>query len=354
MAITPPALVMGAPRTPLPFGLFSAVPFRENSADRWEGGIQFESIGCPGDLKGVGALDCDNGETVGLPKDLDEGGQVVSTADPFIVYETYQCTPIGNTLEHAQDIARQRLEAREEMRVEQALSTGAFGQSPNFAEEDAVTELGVAGSLREALAAIEQIVATEYGSQGILHMSRYTAMMAIGYKLLEANGQRLRTKLGTPVIAGTGYTFDGIYATPAMFGYRSEVLPSSNRAGDLLDRSSNDLYGIAERNYLLAMDDCGIWHVDVADEGPALSSRVAALEESSAQHDGEIEGLDSSVTALGADLERVETTANGKVSSVGAGDGIEVDSTDAQNPVVSATPPASSEDGTEPDPEPAE
>lgn len=262
MAITPPAQVTGAPRTPLPYGLFSVVPFREGSSDRWESGVEFESIGCPGALKGVGALDCDDpDETVGLPKTLDEGGYDLGEAGTFLIYEQYVCSPIGNPLSKAEEGARARLEAREEMRVEQALSTGVFGQTPNFADTTAVTDLGLAESLKVAIATLEQTIATEYGSQGILHMSRYTATLAIEKGLIESGNNRLRTKLGTPVIAGSGYAFEGIYATPSMFGYRSEIFTSSNRSGDLLDQNNNNLYGIAERNYLLGIDTCGFWAI---------------------------------------------------------------------------------------------
>jgi hypothetical protein len=76
--------------------------------------------------------------------------------------------------------------------------------------------------------------------------------------------------LGTPVAAGAGYPGSGpageaaaagtqwMFVTPAMFGYRSEVFPSSAVRGDLLDRSKNDLYAVAERNYVLGFDPCGV------------------------------------------------------------------------------------------------
>lgn len=274
MSITPPALVAGAPRTPLPYGLFSVVPFREGSSDRWESGVQFESIGCPGEPKGIGEWNCNPEEppegepvvnAIGLPKTLDQGGYALGDAGTFMVYEDYKCSPIGNSLERAAEGARARLEAYEEMRVEQALSTGAFGQSPNFTE-NTVTALPAAASLKLAVATLEQTIATEYGSQGILHMSRTTATLALEKGLVEASNNRLRTKLGTPVVAGSGYAFTGIFATPAMFGYRSEIISSSNRQGDLLDRNNNDLYGIAERNYLIAVDTCGMWSIEFAPE----------------------------------------------------------------------------------------
>lgn len=59
---------------------------------------------------------------------------------------------------------------------------------------------------------------------------------------------------GTAPAAGTEF----IAASPSLMGYRSEVFGSSSRDGDLLDRARNDLYGIAERNYLIGYDPCGV------------------------------------------------------------------------------------------------
>lgn len=350
MAITPPAFVSGVTRTPAPFGLFSVVLFREGSPDRWESGVEFESLGCLTEFQGIGELDCDTGTAEGLPKNLTEGGLEAGSAGTFMVYETYVCSPIGNSLEYAEQTARMRLEAREEIRVEQALSTGALGQSPNFADADEVTELDEAPDLATAIAELEQVLASEYGAQGILHMSRKTASLAIGKGAIESSGQRLRTKLGTPVIAGGGYTFEGIYATPAMFGYRSEILSSTNRAGDLLDRADNNLHGIAERNYLLAMDPCGIWHITFAEDAGGDGVDTEAREQI-ALLQTEVEDLSETVDdkANASDLTSLEGVVNskadqtalddglaGKVSSVVAGDNIAVDDSDPENPVVSA------------------
>jgi hypothetical protein len=45
-----------------------------------------------------------------------------------------------------------------------------------------------------------------------------------------------------------------VYATSGIFGYRSDVFTSSNRPGDLLDRNVNNLYAVAERQYLVGWD----------------------------------------------------------------------------------------------------
>ena len=362
MALTPPALVAGAPRTPLPYGLFSVVPIREGSADRWENGITYESLGCPSeDLKGIGPIDCgsEDAETVGLPKDLDaREGLSHTDATSFHVIETYKCTPIGNTLERAGEVAEQRLLAFEESQVEKALATGALGQEPNFTT---ATDLGEQSSLKAAVALLEKVIATQYGSQGILHMSRETATLALEAGVVESTASRLRTKLGTPVVAGSGYDFPGIVATPAMFGYRGEIFQSSNRAGDLLDRATNDLYGVAERQYTLAWDDCGAWSATFS-----LTSGGAGMPGESAYEIAVRNGFEGDEQAwleslVGPAGPKGSTGSRGPagpegpagpagpagkdgadgdpgvIQSLTAGDGISIDSTDPANPVISAT-----------------
>lgn len=347
MAITPPALVAGAPRTPFTFGLFSVVPFREGSRDRWFNGVEFESIGCPGELAGIGSPSCDpETETVGLPLEPSEFslGQDLGEADAFTVYETYKCTPIGNTLGQANEVAQARLQAWEQMRVEQALSTGAFGQSPNFTQAE---DLGEADSLSLAIATLEMQIAQAYGMHGILHMSLYTATLALDKGLLETSGQRLRTKLGTPVVAGAGYTFEGIVATPAMFGYRSEIYWPSNQPGDLLNRATNDLIGIAHRDYLLAMEPCGMWKMtfsmnSAGTAGPAGASAFEiavadGFEGDEAQWLESLQGQDGQDGQDGTNGTDGTDGTDGVVQEIVAGDGVTVDSSDPANPIVSTS-----------------
>lgn len=57
MGIAPAALVLGAPRLPLPYGLFSAFSMRP-AGDRWESGIQWETLTTEA-LGGIGEPICD-------------------------------------------------------------------------------------------------------------------------------------------------------------------------------------------------------------------------------------------------------------------------------------------------------
>lgn len=268
MSTTPPALVPGAPRAPLPYGLFSAVALREGSGDRWEGGgVQFEELGCPPSVGVIGAPSCDEeAPTLGLPKEF-EGGLPVTEASSFTVYGSYVCSPIGNGLEHAYSVAEQRLLTFEERAVEQRLWTGASvlatGDTP--AAFTGLTPISTQSDLRQIIPTLEGELAEKYGSLGIIHLSRRNALLAIARGVVETKSGRLFTKLGTPVVAGSGYDDSMVVATPAMFGYRSEVFRSAQAAGDLLDRGQNNLYAVAERSYLIGFDDCGTTAVEVGE-----------------------------------------------------------------------------------------
>lgn len=269
MPIAPPALVVGAARLPLPFGLFSTFTVRPGDG-RWQTGTQWETGTCePAD--GIGELDCATpASTVGLPKNLDGGPGSPGDASPFTVYGHYRCSPTGTGVDLAQERAQEHLLAREEARVEQALWTGDLGNVPALQAAGTVTLGGGAVSLVRGLGLLEEYLAAHYGSLGVIHATRGAALAAVAADAVTNTGPRLFTALGTPVAAGAGYPGSGpagqaaaagtswLYATPALFGYRSEVFTSTNRQGDLLDRSTNDLYAVAERSYLLGFDPCGV------------------------------------------------------------------------------------------------
>lgn len=373
MSITPPALVTGAARAPLPYGLFSVLGLREGSVERWEGGgVEFEGLGAPPTAGAIGPYDCEDPEaTPGLPKEF-EGGLDLATAAPFTVYGSYKCTPIGNSIDHALDVARARLGTWEEFQAERALWARLVAETP--------IELGSLDPV-ETIAQIESNLGSLYGSLGVIHMGRGTAVHLLRRKVLEAKNNRLYTTLGTPVVAGSGYEEGEVYATPAIFGYRSDVFTSQQSAGDLLDRRQNDLYAVAERTYLIGFDDMpSILHASVtADSGSGGAGPAGASAYEVAVANGfegtEPEWLESLIGPAG-DAATIAvgmvttgaagssaTVANagtpeaavldfaiprgatgnpgapgapGVVQAVSAGDGIAVDNTDPTTPVISA------------------
>lgn len=273
VTMTPRALIRGAARQPLPYGLFSTLTFRPTGADRWEGGgVQFEHVGCDG-VDGIGPYQVPPTATTGLPKAITSTPGAVGTdgtADVFTVYGHFACSPVGWSPQEAEARAREQLLAREEARVEQAFWTGDLDNTPSL-EAGTTTDVSVAGAgPAESIGLLENYVAANYGSLGVIHMTREAALIGLQLGALVTAGGRLTTALGTPVAAGAGYPGTGpagqaaaastswMFVTPALFGYRSEVFTASNRAGDLLDRSTNDLYAVAERSYLLGFDPCGV------------------------------------------------------------------------------------------------
>lgn len=286
MPMAPSAVVSGAARLTLPFGLFSQVTMRP-AGDRWESGVTWESLTCD-PVGGLGSPDVLNegpGTTVGLPKTLTGNVGSIGTALPFTVYGHFTASPAAFTPEAAEQRALDHLQTREEARVEQALWTGDLGNAPSL--DAAPTDLtgATAVAVGTALGLLEEHIASTYGSLGMIHLTRAAALAALAGDWLEARSGRLFTRLGTPVIAGSGYPGTGpagsaigageawAFSSPALFGYRGAPFSSSNRSGDLLAKGTNDLYAVAERTYLLGYDGCGVGAalMDVATDAPVGS-----------------------------------------------------------------------------------
>lgn len=250
MPITPPAIVAGPPRIPLPYGLFSAVSFRDGSPDRWmSGGVTWETLGClnSNSLTLAEGIVC---ETVTL--EMGEGDNSLGgTAQMFSVYANYQCSPIGRSLADAYDIAADRLELFEEAAVESQLWNALLEQVEIAAGPT---------NAWEAVSQLENNFAEVYGSLGVMHMSRKMASWLTKNGELTNRGGKLFTGLGTPVVASASYSESTIAMTSQLVAYRSDVMPgpTPNTDGSFLDRSTNDLTAVAGRNYLIGFDDCAL------------------------------------------------------------------------------------------------
>lgn len=262
MTVTPLDTIEGATRTAFQFGLFSVAPPRGGT--RWQNGVQWEALTCD-PASGI-ALDCEE-----QASDFGFGDNEVPLGDanPFVVYGSFQCAPFGRTLEEAQSRATLHLLTREEQRVEQAFWTGDLDNSPTLIDGGSATSLGTAVAPEDALGRLEDWIANNYGSEGVLHFTRGAALALVALQLVEVKGNSLQTRIGTPVVAGAGYpgtspagaapaagTSWG-YASPAVFTYRSDIFDLTSRRGDLLDRGVNVMSNLAARTYLVGYDPCG-------------------------------------------------------------------------------------------------
>jgi hypothetical protein len=259
-------LVAGAPRLPVPYGLFSQAPPKENPGERWESGVVVETLGCNRDVGGLAEPGCP--PTTGTHKTFVKG-QGSYEASPFTIYGYFLCSPVGYGDGQAQLRAEQHLLAREEQRVEKAFWTGDLSSKQNLSTITDTAPSAAAQTAGVGLGSLEAELADKYGSLGVIHMTRAAALLLIAAELLVVKAGKIFTQTGTPVIAGSGYTGDGpagvkpaagntwAYITAPLIAYRSEIFTSSNRDGDLFDKQKNDLFTIAERNYLVGYDPCG-------------------------------------------------------------------------------------------------
>src|SRR5574339_60047 len=280
------ALVASPAFTPRPFGLWSVVQDRSAEGEKhWRMGVTYD-VWCPAasttydpclgvsGVSGVGA--------VGLPP-----AKAATTsysrrdATPFTVTEEIDCSAPGfyNT---AQALAVDALTRSEMRQVERAFATClARGQVTVFPHLAASIQLNTDGSMLqsaattltatpvdvvEAFARLESALASCYDGVGVIHIPVAVLEIAAAHMLIERSGPQLRTPGGLLVAAGAGYPGtapDGstptagvvwLYATGAVFGYRSEIF--THDPVQALDRTDDTVKMIAERTYLLGWDCC--------------------------------------------------------------------------------------------------
>jgi len=253
MGYGPPVVVEAEPRRELPYGLFSVLALRQSSDPHWMNGITWESVSCD-PVTGADWQDDPDCDT-----DFDKffrGPGENGEATQFITTGSYLCgAPGGPAYSRGKEFAEADLLAHEQQQAE------AFVWRKLAAE---ASDLNAAGAVspEEGLALLEGWMG-DFGSLGVIHLPREAA--SILSKRLNPSGSRLTTKIGSPVVAGSGYPGTSpagaapaagevwAFVSPALFGYRGEVMSHA-----VLDRTKNDHYALAERPYVVGFDPCGV------------------------------------------------------------------------------------------------
>lgn len=246
---TPKHLVTPPPAVPYRYGLFSVATLRTEDLTtngHWRNGIVWDSQNC-GSLGFTQSACLDEN-----PESLDPTDcGTIREFDPFTVYEYSTPEIPGYSLAEHRQHAADRLLVKEQSAVEFAL-WDLFG-AEIFSGEGGCQDLTEYPGWY-ALGAAEQVAAGLING-GVIHMSRVAAM-ALGLYLFP-DGQVLRTRLGTPVIAGAGYGFydlpgqASIVVTGQVAMYRGEI-----EFADAVDKANNKTSIIAARDYVVGWD-CG-------------------------------------------------------------------------------------------------
>lgn len=274
--IAPKQRVDSPAAQPLTGGLFSQCPPIEDSSIRWENGVTWEDVE-RAQLGAIGQWQRP-GTVPGLPKTLtDPKCLALESQAPLTVYAAFRTTPLGHSPEEATQVAASRLLLQEEHAVEQALWTGAPNRGLGLGK---VRSYSVKGSgkldMSHGLAALEYY-ASQYGFRPTLHIPRRLASLMASAKLIEAapGNRGFQTRLGTPVVVGAGYPDEmQIVATGPLVIYRGAAFTSTNGGGGF-DKETNDLTGVAERQYVLGFNKWDAFRVTVDAGVPQLDLKAA-------------------------------------------------------------------------------
>lgn len=205
-----------------------------------------------------------------------ENGSTTVLGAPFIVFATMVCGTAGFTFEENRALVMERLRGVEQSVVETVFSTSTFGQSPGLITGDGITTVTGAGdTVVDVLSELERARycgftgnLTQYGPPGYLHVAIPVLNALKAAHVLDWDGTKWRTPMGTVVSAGcyanntpagaapadgvfwmylTGQTT--IWATPDS---AVQVAPVEGS----LDRTTNQFLMMAEREYVVTYE-CG-------------------------------------------------------------------------------------------------
>ena len=276
MVATIPAVPVAKPTPSLPlrYGIFAAAngPLDLPVHGR-NGGVHYETALC-GEGFGyeVECIDDQNSKAAAWT----ENGLTSVVGLPFIVFATMQCGSLGYSFEEERAFILERLKGVEQAVVEELFSTSTLGQGPGLVTADGITTVTGAGdSVGDVLSELERARycgftgnLTQYGPPGILHVAIPVFNELKVEHLIEFDGTRWRTPIGTVVSTGCYANNDPAGAAPAdgVFWMYLTGQTTIWRTPDSevqiapvegsLDRTTNQFMMLAEREYVVTYE-CG-------------------------------------------------------------------------------------------------
>lgn len=234
------------------------------------GGVRYVPVTC-GEAHSW-PIECVEGAPGTTGKQGDLGDEAVE-ATPFAVYASYECGSVGYTPTEFVDRVLRRLANGEQNAVEYALWTGnsdVGGTSlgiDNFQDSGAAITVADETDLASVLSAMEfwAYHTMGYGNVAYIHAPASLAAWFGTNHLMRLDGGLWKTNFGSIIVFGGGYPGTGANGEAAPAGgaylhitgqttvYRSAE-PFVYPVPQTLDKSTNQYFLLAEREYAVAFD----------------------------------------------------------------------------------------------------
>lgn len=278
MPFTPCGLQVPSPKiVGREFGLLSVIEPYTPEDVHWEGGITWDDDLCNDIHTTIGF--CPIPVTGSTPKIADRDFQSCC-ADPFIVYGSYECPPVGKTANEAFDIAKNRLSINEGFAVENVFWTGitesgdvvnpslAFGNDTCGSSPIDLTPSGGPVGVVASIAVLESALGDCSPGNGVIHANYGIASFLTNSRLIYPDGKSWVTVTGQKLSLGTGYPGTGpsnvaptdgatwLFATGPVLVVRSGVFLTPERYIEAFDHTLNNVTVYAERVYSVGWSCC--------------------------------------------------------------------------------------------------
>lgn len=193
---------------PLPYGLFSVSVVHDEAHGHWEQGTEWEPQPC-GPASIWGCPTCAQNNALNAPNKVPTSGVALRQAFPYVVYGSFQCSPIGNW-DRGFDRAREMLANGAERAVEGEFALATVSHSPSLTDAAAIDITPTPGTPvtnLQGVALLEQYIGANAPGQGVILGARRDVTIAISNHLVCPNDAHteLYTKLATPVAALGGF-----------------------------------------------------------------------------------------------------------------------------------------------------
>lgn len=278
MAYTPCGLVVPGPKhTPNRYGLLTVSEPITPEDGHWEGGITWDDEYCSSIHS---SLEYCPIPVTGFPPKITDRDFQSCCADPFLVYASYDCPPVGHTAGEAFSIAEKRLSNKEEREVERVFWTGiaedggvvnpslSFGNSECGSTPINLTSPSGPVGVVASMAVLESALGECAPGTGVIHANFGLASFLAASFLINQRDDQWYSVTGQRLAIGAGYPGTGpagtdpapgttwVFATGPVVIYRSDVFLTPDRYKEAIDARLNSVQVYAERIYSVGWSCC--------------------------------------------------------------------------------------------------